>query len=208
MSIGHSLPRIRVPALTAGKVGPLDISQFREQWVTLCCLSRLGLVESYFLNRYRHDWAKQWAILVGLVIGAYPFHEPWVQQVTNLGIPLLGDPLGRVCRALKISEIPGHGRCQSLIVNPGGIVEYHLIHDLNGRGMSAISEIFQLCKNSQTPRGTQLKQTFIDGSSPAYQPFLRYPGKSGSVLTILTRHDRKMKKRPHIDVQEIKENQF
>ncbi|MGE0473873.1 MAG: hypothetical protein AB7P17_09595, partial [Nitrospirales bacterium] len=114
MPIGRPIPRIRVPALTNGKLVILDISQFKGQWVTVCCPSRFGLVECLFLDRYRKEWEQQGALLLGLLSGTYAFHEPWIQQVTRLGFPLLSDPLGRIGRTLKLSKLPDLGRCQSV----------------------------------------------------------------------------------------------
>ncbi len=167
MSTGHSILRIRVPALTDGHLVPLDFCQLKGKWITICCPSRFGLVETLFLDRYRQEWEKQVGLLLGLVSGNYPFHEPWVQRLTRFGIFLLGDPLGCVGRALKISEIPDQSRCQCLLINPEGIVDYHLVHNLNGRGMSAIFEIFQLCKNFKirleaNPDQAHRESTFSD----------------------------------------------
>ncbi|MGD9850578.1 MAG: redoxin domain-containing protein [Nitrospirales bacterium] len=202
MPIGRPIPRIRVPALNKGNLVILDISQFKGQWVTLCCPSRFGLVECLFLDLYRKDWEQQGALLLGLVSGTYAFHEPWIQQVTRLGLPLLSDPLGRVCRALKLSKLSDLSRCQSLIINPRGIVEYHLIHDLSGRGMNAILEIFQLCKNSKSEVGSQPTQESIGQSPTLAQTPPNQSGKSRGVLNIRPRNERKIKPHQPIGVRE------
>ncbi len=185
MPIGHPLPRLRVPALTEGNVVSLDLSQFKGRWIAICCPSRFGLVESLFLDRCRQELATQEALLLGLVTGPYPFHEPWIQQASQLGLILLSDPLRRISRALKMYTRPDQGRCQSLIVNPRGMVEYHLVHDLNGRGMSAFSKIFQLCKNFQIRLRTPLEQAAQPGPRHGGQPF---SPPSGSTARHLTTH--------------------
>ncbi|MEX2493521.1 MAG: redoxin domain-containing protein [Nitrospirales bacterium] len=202
MPVGCPIPRIRVPALTNGNLVTLDISQFKGQWVTLCCPSHFGLVECLFLDRYRKEWEQQGALLLGLVSGTYPFHEPWIQQVPRLGLPLLSDPLGRVCRALKLSKLQELGRCHSLIINPRGIVEYHLIHDLSVRGMNAISEIFLLSKKQRVGPGSQSKPAAIGDFPVLTQVFPADSGPSRSGLIIGPRNECKIKEPHPVGVQE------
>jgi alkyl hydroperoxide reductase subunit AhpC len=174
------VPQIRVPAVVNGHLMAFNLSELSGQWITLCCPSQFGLVESLFLDQYRQEWERQGACLLGLIPGTHPFHESWIRQVTTLGLILLGDPLGRVSRALRIANPQRQPRCQSLIINPRGRVEYHLIHDLNGRGMSAMSEIFQLCKNFQIRLGTPLERESVPGFTPDSQQSGHPSGTSGT----------------------------
>ncbi|GJL61026.1 MAG: hypothetical protein NPIRA03_38830 [Nitrospirales bacterium] len=202
MPVGRPIPRIRVPALTNGNLAILDISQLKGQWVTLCCPSRFDLVEYRFLDIYRKEWEQQGILLVGLVSGTYAFHEPWIQRVTKLGLPLLTDPLRRVSRALKLYKLSELGRCQSLIINPQGIVEYHLIHDLSGRGMKAISEIFQLCQHSQSGIASQAKPAPKGGIPMFRKSSPEHSGKPRRVVRIRTQNEGKIKKHQPILVRE------
>ncbi len=187
----RNIPPIRVPGLVNGKIVAFNLSEFSGQWITLCCPSQFGLVESLFLDQYRQEWERQGARLLGLIPGTHPFHESWIRQVTTLGLILLGDPLGRVSRALRIANPQRQPRCQSLIINPRGRVEYHLIHDLNGRGMSAMSEIFQLCKNFQIRLGTPLERESVPGFTPDSQQSGHPSGTSGTRRNKLKRKGHK-----------------
>lgn len=140
--MSQKLPLIRVPALIGGEVVSFHLSQVKNQWTVVCCPARLGLVESMFLDRYHAAFLQHNGTLFGLNRRCAPFHLEGILQPRNLKIAMLADPLGRISRALKISDSPGPPCCQSLIINPHGAVTYHLAHDLDGRGMSALLEIF------------------------------------------------------------------
>lgn len=142
MPISQKLPLIRVPALIGGEVVSFHVSQVKNQWTAVCCPARLGLVESMFLDRYHATFLQHNGTLLGLNPRCAPFHLEGILQPRNLKIAMLADPLGRISRALKISDSPGPPRCQSFIINPHGAVACHLAHDLDGRGMGTLLEIF------------------------------------------------------------------
>ncbi len=119
--IGERAPRFRVPALIGGALTYIDSAQFQGRWTALCFVPYVGLVETAFLDHQANTFAQ-------------------INTVT-VRIPLLTDPLGRLHRFFGVTVAQMPVRCQTFLIDPDGIIRFHLVHDLNGRGMDALLEI-------------------------------------------------------------------
>jgi len=143
MKIGRPSPPFRLPALVEGTLTYLDSARFKGRCVALCFLPPLGLLESAVLERYSPIFDQQKADLLGIVPENAFFSGTWHRWIWPNGLILLSDPLGRLSRSFGVSHRPAPSRCQSFVIDPEGILRYHLVHDLNGRGMRALLEILK-----------------------------------------------------------------
>lgn len=107
----------------------------------LCCLPSLGLVEPTFLERQVEAFAQKGASLLAVGLEEDPLHQPWVSRIGKLRIPILADPLRRLRRSYGIARAYAPGRCRTFLVDPDGLLRFHLVHDLSGREMNALLEI-------------------------------------------------------------------
>ena len=147
MRIGHStIPRMRMPALLKGNLLYLDLGNLQGQWSIVCSLPPFDFGEAVFLNQYHRTIQKEGAVLWGMLSVNDPLLESHLPKTKVLGIPLLMDPLRRLRRVLGLAEKSSSNRCQSFIIDPNGVIRYHLVHLLNWRGMSFLVEILRHCQ--------------------------------------------------------------
>ncbi|MGH7233421.1 MAG: redoxin domain-containing protein [Nitrospiraceae bacterium] len=141
--IGETAPSFRTAALVDGTLCYIDSAQFSDSWVMLCFVPHLGLIETSFLDRQaesRHFVRENCALLAVAPEGDV-FLQPWMRRVGNLRAILLIDPLRRLHRAYAVPRAKIPARCRSFVIDPDGLLRFQVLHDLNGRGISILSEI-------------------------------------------------------------------
>ena len=152
MRIGHStIPRMRVPALLKGQMTLFDLASLQGQWSVFCRLPPFEFGEAIVLNQFQRTVQKDGAMLLGLLPFGDLFFDARLLKAKILRIPLLADPLQRLHRVLGLSEEPFTNRCQSYVIDPQGVIRYHLIHQLNWRGLSFLIEILTHCQDQYSP---------------------------------------------------------
>lgn len=162
MRIGRStIPRMRVPALLKGKMILVDLEGLQEQWGIVCSLPQFDFGEAVFLNQYHRAIKKEGAVLLGMLPGTDPILNPKLPKAKALGIPLLADPLQRLHWTLGLSGSPSSNRCQSFVFDPQGVIRYHLVHQLNWRGMSFLVEVLKHCQELYPQPVKPLNSDFV-----------------------------------------------
>jgi alkyl hydroperoxide reductase subunit AhpC len=144
--IGLPAPHFRVPALVKGNLIHLDSVRLRRRCLALCFLPRLGLLERGILEYHAQTFERENAHFLGVMAEGAFFSSPWQRGVWPGGLTPVSDPLGRLSRSFGVPRRPFTTRCQSFIIDTEGFLRYHLVHDLNGRGMSALLEILKTSK--------------------------------------------------------------
>jgi alkyl hydroperoxide reductase subunit AhpC len=152
--IGHRAPRFRVPALRDGALTYLDSAGLRGRWVVLCCLPRLSLVEATIVDRQAATFADYRAEFLAVAPDDRTLRRPWLVRLGALRAPLLVDPLRRLHRAYGLVQDQTLTRCRTFLIDPDGLLRFHLVHDLTGRGLGAIMEILRLFQHQRTAAWT------------------------------------------------------
>ena len=153
MTIGLPAPHFRVPALVAGNLLLLDSARLRERCFILCFLPPLGLCERTILERRIRDFEDEKTSFLGVVDEGALFFGPWQKDLWPRGLTLTADPLRRLSRSFGVSRYQAADRCRSFVIDATGTLRYHLVHELNDRGMNAVLEIL---KASQTRSALRL----------------------------------------------------
>jgi alkyl hydroperoxide reductase subunit AhpC len=154
IQIGAPSPSFRLPALVDGQLALVDLAHFRTQWVVLCFVPRLELLEAVFLDRHVDAFHREGVSFLAVSPGQDPLHEGWINQFGSLRVPIVADPLRRLHRRYRINATETPPRCQTFFIDPDGLFRFHLVHDLNGRGMSALLEILPANRTQDTQRST------------------------------------------------------
>jgi alkyl hydroperoxide reductase subunit AhpC len=141
IQIGQQFPHIRVSTFVKGTLTYFDFSAYRGRWIACCCVLALELVEITFLDRQTHRFAHEGALLLAVSPNAKTFPSPWFGRTPPLDLTLRVDPLKRLHRSMDIPALPDRLRCQSFLIDPEGILRFHLVHALNGRGIDALKEM-------------------------------------------------------------------
>jgi alkyl hydroperoxide reductase subunit AhpC len=147
VKIGHPVPHFRAPALAGGNLLLLDSTGLRGRSFTLCFLPPLGLLERAALEHRVQDFEAENAFFLGVVDEGALFFGSWQKDLWPRGLTLTADPLGRLSRSFGVSRYQATDRCRSFVIDATGALRYHLVHELNDRGMNAALEIL---KASQT----------------------------------------------------------
>ena len=139
--IGERVPHVRVPALANGTLTYFDWTQYRNRWLVLCSVPKLGVIDSIFLDHHASAFANYDAALIALCPEEGPLHHPGIRQLGALRIPILADPLRRLCRTYGILTQERQGRSQTFLIDPDHVLRFQVVQDLNGRGINAILEL-------------------------------------------------------------------
>lgn len=172
MRIGHStIPRMRVPALLKGQMILFDLVSLQGQWSIICRLPPFEFGEAIVLNQFQRTVRKEGAMLLGLLPSEDHILDTRLPKAKTLRVPLLADPLHRLRRVFGSTRDPFTNRCQSYVIDPKGVIRYHLVHQLNWRGLSFLMEILNHCQDqyslSPTPSlGLHLRTNFLRSPQP------------------------------------------
>ena len=142
---------MRVPALLQSKVTYFDLSDLKGKWSMICCLPPFDFGEAVFLNQYHRAVQKERTMLLGMLPFSDPVLDPCLPKAKALRIPLLADPLQRLQRLFGLVGKPFTNSCQSFVVDPTRVIRYHLIHQLNWRGLAFLMEILKHCQDQYLP---------------------------------------------------------
>jgi alkyl hydroperoxide reductase subunit AhpC len=141
MNMNQPAPAIRIPALMDGNLTYLSTADLHGRCLALCFLPPLRFLECLTLERQCPKFHERDSLFLGVVSEACFFSGPWHRRLWPGGLLLLGDPLGRLSRHYGITGRHALTRCQSFLIDPAGILYYHLVHDFNEQGITALLEI-------------------------------------------------------------------
>jgi len=131
-----------------GALIQIDSTRFLGQYCTVSFLPPYGLLECVLLQLQAGKFEGNNTVLLGVMTEPALFSGPWHRIMSPNGLVAVGDLLGRLARSFGVVRRPAPTKCQSFVIDPEGIVRYHLAHDLNQRGVAALLEIL---KASQVP---------------------------------------------------------
>ncbi len=147
MKIGHTtIPRMCIPTFVKGQLTLFDLATLEGQWAIVCRLPTFDFGDAIFLNQCHRTVQKERVQLLGLLPSANSFLDTRVSKVKILRVPVLADPLQRLHRAFHLRNDLHSDRCQSFIIDPQRVIRYHLIHQLNWRGLLFLIEILKHCQ--------------------------------------------------------------
>ncbi len=152
MRIGIStIPTLRVPAFLKGQLTIFDLASLQGRWSIVSFLPTFGFAEAISLNQYHRKTKKDGTLLLGILPFADPFLDPRLQKTKILRMPILADPLQRLRRTFGLTQNSSTNCCESFIIDPERVIRYHLIHQLNWRGLPFLTEILKHCQDQYSP---------------------------------------------------------
>jgi alkyl hydroperoxide reductase subunit AhpC len=155
MKINQPAPVIRVPALMGGTLSYLSTADLHSGSVALCFLPLFGDLQWLMLERSTAEFQAQDSALVGVISEEVILSRPWHRKLWPAGLTLVSDPLMRLARSYGLICHQAVTRCHSFVIDPQGIVRYHLVHDLNDSGFRAVLEMASCDPDSGIQRVTK-----------------------------------------------------
>jgi hypothetical protein len=135
------LPTYRLPRVIKGDLRYEPLPDPYGRPLILACLHSLTEPACRMLETQSKDFTHNGWALALLLTQSFPATESWTRPIQELSIPMFTDPLKRVGRTLHLFHKLRQGRCETLIFNIQGYLQFRLIHDLNLRGFSTVLDI-------------------------------------------------------------------
>jgi alkyl hydroperoxide reductase subunit AhpC len=141
--IGQRALTFRLPAIVDGTLTYIHPQQFEGQWVALCFVPHLGRVEIDLLNRQGKDLEE-----LGSVLLVVPLESRACERQRSIDCDLVhcfvvGDPSGRLRRLYGGVTTQSLGRGRTFLIDPEGVLRFHMTHSLSERGMAVVREVIQ-----------------------------------------------------------------
>jgi alkyl hydroperoxide reductase subunit AhpC len=154
IQVGQIAPDFELDAVVGKEFKKVKLSDYRGKWVVLffypldftfvCPTEIKGFSERY------QDFADAGAVILGGSVDSLYSHLAWINhELGELNYPLFSDMTKQVSRDYGIlKEDLGAALRGLFIINPEGVLQYQLVHDLSvGR---SVSETLRVLKALQT----------------------------------------------------------
>ena len=134
--IGLPAPQFSVPAvISQNEIKTIDWKQFQGQWVVLFFypfdFSELSALEIKEMRQLLPDFKAQGCEVLGVSIDSSFAHVAWIQELGDLGFPLLSDITKNMSRDYDaILEEEGVSTRATYIIDPKGLIQYISLQNL------------------------------------------------------------------------------
>ena len=143
--VGRRAPRFQLPALVEGELRCLDSAHLAGRWQVLCFVPWLGPGEAALLDGQGRMLARLEAVFLAVAPKHFSLHQPVCGGGVGIRTAsLIIDPLGRLHRCYGIARPPTPAKCNTFLIDREQVVRFHLIHDLEAKGMEALRELMTL----------------------------------------------------------------
>ena len=141
--IGERALTFRLPTIVDGTLTYIHPQQFEGQWVALCFVPHLGRIEIDLLDREGKDLEE-----LGTVLLVVPLESRAVERQRYIDFGLVhffvvGDPSSRLRRLYGGVTTQSLGRGRTFLIDPEGLLRFHVTHSLSERGMAIVREVVQ-----------------------------------------------------------------
>jgi alkyl hydroperoxide reductase subunit AhpC len=147
--IGEQALTFRIPAVVEGEVTYIDPDEFLGQWVVLSFVPGLGQSERALWDEQGKDMEEHGAALLLVPVETQALYLERSLRRGRVHFTIVGDPLGRLHRLYGGPTTHSSGRARTFLIDPGGILRFHLLHSLNERGMAALMELLQAFQDQE-----------------------------------------------------------
>jgi alkyl hydroperoxide reductase subunit AhpC len=148
--VGERALTFRLAAIDERGLTVIEPHAYMGRWVVLSFVP--GVEESVaalWNEQGRHLKASGGALLL-VLLGAKALHDtecrPGAEHFT-----IVGDPLGRLERLYGARTLLSTGTARTFLIDPAGVLRFHLVHSLSERGMGLISELLETYQADEVP---------------------------------------------------------
>lgn len=149
IQVGKMAPEFTADTVFNGVVSKVALSDFRGKWVVLFFypldFTFVCPTEIVEMSEKMPEFAKINAVVLGGSTDSIYSHMAWMKELGNLNYPLLSDMSREISRNYGILvEEKGHSLRGTFIIDPDGVLRYHLVHDLSvGRNADETLRVLQ-----------------------------------------------------------------
>lgn len=142
--IGQKALTFRFPAVLAGRMAYLVPEEFTGRWLVLSFVPGLRERETRLWNRQGKELAE-----LGAVLLLVPSHWKRLHDIGLVHFAVAGDPLKRLHRLYGCPTELSVGRARTFLVDPKGILRFHLVHTLTKQGMEVLQELLRAHQDAE-----------------------------------------------------------
>ena len=147
--IGERALTFRLPMIVDGALAYSDPKQFEGQWVALCFIPHLGRVETDLLDRQGKDLEELGTALLVVPLESRAIERGRYIEFAMVHFVTVADLSGRLHRLYGGATTQSLGRGRSFLVDPDGLLRFHVTHSLSERGMAVVKEVVQVHQDQE-----------------------------------------------------------
>ena len=141
--IGERALTFRLPMIVDGTLAYSEPTQFEGQWVALCFVPHLGRVEIDLLDRHGKDLEELGTVLLVVPLESRALERGRYIEFAMVHFVTVADPSGRLLRLYGGVTTQSWGRGRTFLIDPDGLLRFHVTHSLSERGMAILKEVVQ-----------------------------------------------------------------
>jgi alkyl hydroperoxide reductase subunit AhpC len=126
-----------------GTLAYSEPTQFEGQWVALCFVPHLGRVEIDLLDRHGKDLEELGTVLLVVPLESRALERGRYIEFAMVHFVTVADPSGRLLRLYGGVTTQSWGRGRTFLIDPDGLLRFHVTHSLSERGMAILKEVVQ-----------------------------------------------------------------
>lgn len=150
--IGDKALTFRLPVIENGALTFMDPDEeFLGQWVVLSFLPGVGEVDWELWNKQGKHIESRGATLLVVPLKGQLFRQPSVLRTGREHFTIVGDPLRRLQRLYCHQSLSPSGQGRTFVIDPDGLLRFHLVHSLTDRGMGVITELLNTYQTAEVP---------------------------------------------------------
>lgn len=139
--IGNPIPPFRALVLVQGELSWLNSWQLiAHQWTALCFVPHLNGAHQNLLTDYNRHFEETGTQLIIVAHDEAVLFNPRKTSTQRSRLIILDDPMHRLHRTFGAAD-RAPDRCTTFMIDPNGVLQIPLIHDLDGRGLDAVLEL-------------------------------------------------------------------
>ena len=136
IQVGRPAPDFSVDAVFDEKVSRVSLKDYKWKWVVLFFypldFTFVCPTEILEMSHKMPEFEKLNAVVLGGSTDSTFTHSAWMKELGKLNYPLFSDMNREMSRNYGVLiEEKGHSLRGSFIIDPEGLLRYHLVHDLS-----------------------------------------------------------------------------
>lgn len=140
LQIGQQIPRFRALGLVQGELCWVNSGQLiAAHWAAFCFIPQLSITHLRFLSDYSRSFEETGTRLLIVAPDEDVLCHPQAASAERSQFIILEDPIQRLRRVFGVDHT--HIRCTTFVIDPNGIFQIPLVHDLDSRGLDAALEL-------------------------------------------------------------------
>ena len=155
IQVGQKAPGFTVQGVLDDEFSDISLEDYKGSWVVLYFypldFTFICPTEITEFNKQYDKFKGENAEVLGMSTDSVFSHKAWLKEIGQLNYPLLSDNTHEVSRNYGVlKEDAGIAFRGCFIIDPDGILRYHLVHDLSvGRSVDEILRVLKALKTGE-----------------------------------------------------------